>query len=59
MSSEGNLRIGFVGLLVVLAGGGVAYAHYWAYFREKKAAAEEVEKEGQDVENIKDGKAAQ
>ncbi|KAF7187724.1 hypothetical protein HII31_11063 [Pseudocercospora fuligena] len=67
MSSEGKRRFGFVGILAVIAGAGVAYLHYWAYFAEVKEKRKDGEgweeqvgsSEGKDVENLKDGKAKQ
>ncbi|KXT08152.1 hypothetical protein AC579_255 [Pseudocercospora musae] len=67
MSSEGKRRFGFVGILAVLAGAGVAYLHYWAYLAETKEKNEDGEvmedqvgvSEGKDVEHLKDGKAKQ
>ncbi|KAF2160193.1 hypothetical protein M409DRAFT_60113 [Zasmidium cellare ATCC 36951] len=64
MSSSGNRRIGFtvaVGLVVAV---GVAYAHYWYYFRETGVVEEEPSEtvdgaEGKDVDAIKEGKASQ
>lgn len=67
MSSEGKRRFGFVGVLAVISGAGIAYLHYWAYFAEVKEKSEDGKKaeeqvgssEGKDVENLKDGKAKQ